>query len=1309
MVSTVSYHHKKTERQAQQRWAAADCFAIRKDDALPKFFCLSLPLNLAGKLYLGQCRNHVICDVMARCKRMQGHNVLHAVGWDTFGLQVHLAAQAAGENSAQWVTGQVAQARDVLMRLGLSADWSHQVSTSDPSHYKWQQELFLRLWHQADLVNPERQKGVAYWDPATQSHLSLRQMVNGRGPDSGMLVEVREVETYEVKVSQDLANELLVGLSQLPNWDCFVKNMQRESIGCEEGLALTFPVHDKDGNKWPPLQVFTSRPDTIMGTTFLAVGTEHELARRTAEASPQVAAFCAQVNAPTYAHLKMAEDKKQEGMPLGLYAVNPTNGDHIPVWVANFVVAGYGTNAVLGVPGHDQRNFNFAQRHNLPLRRIATDADNNLAEPLLKPLTDKKTKLINSGKLERPLNNCKEKLLAELLTRDKGKDTDNVEDSMAWRKHWDSKVNSCVLAFLRDHGMQATPSKVTRLRNWKITSQDYWGCPVPLVHCPDCGVVPVPAGDLPITLPEQATGKDALADYPDFRACACPVCGKNSQRDCDTLSNLLDIAFLPTRLTCPDADHGILDDRASTWLPVDFYCCGVENATNHLLCTRLLHRLMHKTKVLPESASEEPISHLLSQGMVFNYGLPMDAIYANAIEPDQLLEEYGADLLRLYLGASIDPRHPLHWDDRKLFALQGILDDKGLAALRSRKLAGAVLDRVHHLLAPSEIRRLQEGLLNQGELAQLRHGTLAGAKLAAVEKLLAPSESKRLQQGLLDQAELHLLCKGKLPANRMAQVRKVLTDVELERLRHGILSAHELTLLNTGHLPAKVAAQVEANLPTAAIAKVKQMAIDPNHPGSVCRLQAECLDELEQMAAEERNLLMVARQVLTDGDLNRLWHGLLNADEYAALRAGQLNDSKLAAVRELCSKSELHQLQHGILERNEMVQFRRGSLPRKKCAQLRKLLGTDTALARWQTAGIDATKLALAKQSLPDRRRLRQLRAGKLGRGKASAMAQILTKKELDAYQASIMEASLFTRIAGFIEPDRHDQLVNFLDQERQEELDRIMDASDQQRLRGLVARSAARRPLLRFLDSQRMDALLNHLDHGRMDRLVNFISRKKMEQLLGYTGYLWHLVNQRQAMASKGRGQHCTDERRIQLHDCLQAINVLYGVQEQDPAEQSLQLNRVVNRSRDLFKLLDEASDPNSDNDCALVAETLEILLKILHPLVPHITEELWQLLALPGLLATASWPVADTDVIAQRDQIVLVVQENGRHRLSLATTAAAKREALLERATTELLALSRQHGYPTFPKTGEAVKHVEWAQRQGECVVNFVTGKSL
>ena len=1254
------YNHQLVEQRAQQRWDKSNCFRTREDDLRPKYFCQFLFPSLAGPVHVGHCRNFVLCDAMARYQRLQGKNVMQSLGWEAFGLPVHLAALATDTDPKDWVQQMADEKREVIRRLGLALDWQREIDTCAAGQYRWQQQLFVRLWQQ-NMINPDKKTGVAYWDPGTNAYVSLRQIVNGRGPESGMLIEIHEVDSYEIPIPLTVNEQLLQGLDGLNHWDSFVKSVQRESVGLEDGLLVTFQLHDLDGTNYEPLDVFTSHPDTIMGTTFLAVAIEHPLARAVAAHNPEVHQFCSTVSKPDYAYQKMGEEKRQEGLPLGVYAINPVNGDHIPVWVTNYVVAGYGTGAVLGIPAHDKRSFNFARRHNLPMRRVAFAPGKHPNAALRAPFVGPHGIVINSGALNDAINACK----ASMDTDSYANATDDTSATTLDRKRaWDARINSCVLDFLRTNNVAATTTTVTRLRGWKISQQDYWGCPVPLIHCESCGKIPVPDNDLPVELPVYERGKDTLAAYPDFIACPCPICGNAARRDTDTLVNLFDSSWHFAHLACPDTTKLFDDSRLAHWLPVDFYCCGVEHATNHLLCARIMHRFMLQLGILPDQVGNEPFRNLLCQGPVLNYGLPMSPKYGNAISAGPLLDECGADLLRLYLVTSADPHHALYWDDSKLFALQGLLSAAELDALRNATLAGTKKDIAYRLLSENEITRLQHGLINQREFRQLCEGTLAGVQLDRVHELLDADQLQRLRHGILSSAGLSQLRKGELDPDKLTQVQEKLDELEIRRLQLGLLDKHEFSKLQAGTLPAKKLAQVRDLLSAATVSAIQQTPVDIEAPGAVFDLQERLLDHDERTALEHEKakleLLRQARSLLTDGEISRLEHGLLDRDEFRQLELGKLPDIRLA--------------------------------------QVEKLIGPK-GIARLQAGALDDTTWDKLHRCLPHDKDLEKLRQGQLSGAKLRQVQKLLSDDDLHRFQAATLPTKDWNR------------LVNFLPSATQKSLDAVLDTDAQTHLRtGVLSRQA--RPLLRFLDRTRLDLVLNYIDDTKMDRLVNFLVPERMEQILGFPGYLWHLVVSKKSLITASSPKvRPANHRRAQLHKCLQAINTSYAKpatsSDHNPKtdNRDLELRQVFTQVRKIMALLDTAASPTQDDDCEFATEACPLLLQVLHPIMPHLTEELWAELGLSGLLAESHWPEVDTQVFASRAAVMYVIQENGRKRLIFNAAGDLDRDAAKERALTELKHQAWERGYPNYPKLSEEIVEIKYQNTIERVIINFVT----
>ena len=1301
------YEHAEVESAAQRRWDERGIFAASDETERPKYFCGSMFTTLAGPIHLGHCRNYVLGDVMARLQRMRGHEVLQSVGWEACGLRVRLAAEEAGMPPAQWARAARDKGRKVLRRLGLAMDWSRELTTDVPAHQELQQQLFLRLWKaQPSLVKPERQPGVAYWDASTKSFVSPRQLVNGRGPESGMLAEVREVETYELEVAAATAERLLEGLESLPRWDSFVKNMQRESIGMEEGLTVTFDVHGPGDSRLRPLKVFTSRPDTVMGTTYLAVGVKHELALLACETAPDVRYFCEMVNNPRYAYRKLGEDKRQEGMPLGVYAVNPINGDHVPVWVTNYVVAGYGTGATLGVPGHDQRNYNFALRHNLPLRRVAIDDISDLSTPLATPYVGKRGVVVNSAGLEESLNPLKEQLAA--------KANGGAEDSLERKRLWDQAVNDCVMEFLNDHGVPAERDTVARLRGWKVSQDEYWGCPVPLVHCPSCGTVTVPMDELPVLLPDYERGKDSLSDYPSFVERDCPECGGKARRDTDTLAELFDASWNYYRQACRDESQA-LAGNADAWLPVDFYCCGVELATTHLLCSRIMHRYMLSLGLLPKGAGPEPFESLMCPGPVLNYGLPMATWYGNAIEPDRLIDECGADLLRLLLATNVDPRHPMHWDDAKLFLLQGVLTPAELRLFRNGNLTGIKADLASRTLSERERKRISAGLLDKEGFARMRSGSLDKDTMAKVKKILRKSDIRRLRHGILDETGLKSLRKGVLDPNKMVQVRNVLSEIEVLRLQRGLLDMQQLRQLMAGSLPEKVLAKARSIAGDAVIARMRESGVDVDEPGAIAGLQEKFLDSIEEQALarekEELGLLRKARGVLADGEIGRLRSGLLDKEQFAALRDGSLEDGLMEQVRGVVGVHGIARLQDGLLDMEAMERLYTGEMEAKERKAVEKVIGEE-ALASLDKAVLPRKKIESLKRALGGLPRLERLRKGMLGAEKTAQAIKVIGKRKLSVFQAAALDDDAYERLAGFVETGKMDALVSFLDPGSQAALDAVLDKDEQAMLAktGLGYRA---RPLLRVLDEGRMDEILDFVDDERMDVLVNFLESDRMEQLLGFLGNLWGVVASKAGLVLASESKPKGDSRRAMLHHCLKSIDASYikSAKERDHSKQGnrdLELSKVIARARELVALLDTAASIDAEADREFAAECSSILLAVLHPILPHVTEELWALLGFEGLLCDAPWPKVDVDAINLGGVDTFVVQVDGRKRLSFVADGPLKDSAAKSRALKELGQHSWERGHPGFPGKGEEVVDVELARRDSGYVVNFVTYKS-
>jgi leucyl-tRNA synthetase len=661
------YLPTEIERAAQERWAASQTFRARDDSGHPKYYCLSMFPYPSGKLHMGHVRNYTIGDVLARYHAMRGFNVMQPMGWDAFGLPAENAAIANNVPPAAWTYANIDHMRAQLKALGFAIDWSRELATCKPDYYRWEQWLFTRLFEKGVIY---KKMATVNWDPVDQTVLANEQVIEGRGWRSGALVEKRDIPMYFFRITQ-YADELLSGLDTLPGWPERVKTMQANWIGKSVGVRFAFPytLDGKDDKLW----VFTTRADTIMGVTFCAVAAEHPLATRAAENNPALAAFIAECKQGSVAEADMATMEKK-GMDTGLTVTHPLTGESVPVWMGNYVLMSYGEGAVMAVPAHDERDFGFAQKYGLPIRQVIGEKGEG--------------------------------------GREKGFSTD------AWDEWYASKSGYCVNSGKYDGlGYEAAVDAIAadlaalglgekktqfRLRDWGISRQRYWGCPIPIIHCDACGDVPVPAEQLPVVLPEDVVpdgSGNPLNKREDFVNCTCPKCGGPARRETDTMDTFVESSWYYARYACPEFDGGMLDARSNKWLPVDQYIGGIEHAILHLLYARFFHKLMRDEGLV---ASDEPFANLLTQGMVvadtyyredasgkktwFNPadvetkdgaatlkadGQPvivggtekMSKSKNNGVDPQALIDQYGADTARLFTMFAAPPEQSLEWSD----------------------------------------------------------------------------------------------------------------------------------------------------------------------------------------------------------------------------------------------------------------------------------------------------------------------------------------------------------------------------------------------------------------------------------------------------------------------------------------------------------------------------------------------------------------------------------------------------------------------------------------------------------------------
>ncbi|MBK1692873.1 leucine--tRNA ligase [Ectothiorhodospira mobilis] len=614
------YQPETVEAEAQQWWEENACFRAREGTDREPFYCLSMFPYPSGRLHMGHVRNYTIGDVIARYQRMRGRDVLQPMGWDAFGLPAENAAMKHGVPPAQWTYENIDYMRGQLKRLGFAYDWSREIATCTPDYYRWEQWLFLRLLEKGLVY---RKTAVVNWDPVDQTVLANEQVIEGRGWRSGALVERREIPQWFVRITA-YAQELLEGLDQLEGWPQEVRTMQRNWIGRSEGVEFDFQVEGHD-----PLRVYTTRPDTLMGVTYVAVAADHPLARQVAEGNPDVARFVEQCRHEAVSEALMATQEKR-GVDTGVRALHPVTGEPVPVWVANFVLMEYGTGAVMAVPAHDQRDWEFARAHGLPIRQVIRPAEGEEADvDLEQGAYTEKGVLIHSGPFD-------------------GLDSQQAFEAIA--------------AFLEERGLGQRRVNY-RLRDWGVSRQRYWGCPIPIIHCPQCGAVPVPEDQLPVVLPEDVAfdGEGSpLKKMPEFYETTCPRCGGAAQRETDTFDTFFESSWYYARYTCPDSDTAMVDERGRHWLPVDQYVGGIEHAILHLLYARFFHKLMRDEGLVP---GDEPFTRLLTQGMVLKDGAKMSKSKGNTVDPQALIEHYGADTVRLFMMFAAPPEMSLEWSD----------------------------------------------------------------------------------------------------------------------------------------------------------------------------------------------------------------------------------------------------------------------------------------------------------------------------------------------------------------------------------------------------------------------------------------------------------------------------------------------------------------------------------------------------------------------------------------------------------------------------------------------------------------------
>jgi leucyl-tRNA synthetase len=659
------------EAEVQQRWAHSGAFRASEAASREKFYCLSMFPYPSGSLHMGHVRNYTIGDVISRYQRMRGRSVLQPMGWDAFGLPAENAAMANGVPPARWTRDNIAYMKRQLQALGFALDWEREFATCDPEYYRWNQWLFLRMLERGLVY---KTTGTVNWDPVDQTVLANEQVIDGRGWRTGAPVEKREIPMYYMRITA-YAEELLGALDSLDGWPERVRVMQANWIGRSEGVEIEFPYAHGGGS----VRVFTTRADTLLGATWVALAAEHPLAEDAARDNPALAAFVDECRHGSVMEADIATQVKK-GMATGRHVLHPLTGERLPVWVANYVLSGYGTGAVMAVPAHDERDFEFAVEYQLPIKVVIAPAVP--AAAVDEPDDDGEMPgafidhgvLVNSGRYD-GLTSARavEAIAADLETKGLGRRTVQF-----------------------------------RLRDWGISRQRYWGCPIPIIHCPTCGDVPVPDDQLPVVLPTDLVPDGSgspLARSESFRLCTCPRCGGSAGRETDTMDTFVDSSWYYLRYPCPDQQQSMVDERTAYWMPVDQYIGGIEHAILHLLYSRFWTRVMRDLGLVHV---DEPFANLLTQGMVLNHiffrrgsdgrivyynpaevdwpadehgqraqpllkadGMPvehggigtMSKSKNNGVDPQALVDRYGADTARLFMMFASPPEQTLEWSD----------------------------------------------------------------------------------------------------------------------------------------------------------------------------------------------------------------------------------------------------------------------------------------------------------------------------------------------------------------------------------------------------------------------------------------------------------------------------------------------------------------------------------------------------------------------------------------------------------------------------------------------------------------------
>ena len=611
------YNAKNIEKEAQDYWAKNNSFVVTEDPNKEKYYCLSMLPYPSGRLHMGHVRNYSIGDVISRYQKMLGKNVMQPIGWDAFGLPAENAAIKNKVPPAGWTYENIGHMKEQLIELGFGYDWSRELATCHPEYYKWEQWFFIKLFEKGLVY---KKKAIVNWDPVDQTVLANEQVVEGCGWRSGAPVEKKEISQWYMKIT-DYADELLADIQNLQGWPDAVRMMQTNWIGKSVGLDINFKIGTASS-----LTVYTTRPDTLFGVTYLAIAAEHPIAIEAGKNNQEIQTFLDDCKKMETAEAAM-ETMEKKGIDSKLKCIHPLTGEEVSIWIANFVLMGYGTGAVMSVPAHDQRDYEFAKKYDIPIVNVISDK-NGFVDTSNEAYVEKGV-LINSGEFT-------------------GLGFDEAFKAI-------SKKLS---------GLSMGEEKTNyRLRDWGVSRQRYWGCPIPIIHCSECGAVPEDLDKLPVRLPENVSIDGAgspLKQMSSFVKTKCPNCKGEAQRETDTFDTFFESSWYFARYTCVDQKEAILDERANYWLPVDQYIGGIEHAILHLLYSRFFTKLLRDEGIVKTS---EPFTNLLTQGMVLKDGAKMSKSKGNTVDPQEMISKYGADTARLFILFAAPPTQDLEWSD----------------------------------------------------------------------------------------------------------------------------------------------------------------------------------------------------------------------------------------------------------------------------------------------------------------------------------------------------------------------------------------------------------------------------------------------------------------------------------------------------------------------------------------------------------------------------------------------------------------------------------------------------------------------